>query len=133
MNYANGDRVGHTGVLAATIAAVETVDAEVGRLIALVRERRGVLVVTADHGNADDLWMRDGKGRPILKNGVPESKTSHTLNPVPLSIYDARGERPWQLRQDLPDAGLANLAATLLALLGYEKPADYAQAVIQPA
>ncbi len=133
MNYANGDMVGHTGVLAATIAAVETVDAEVGRLIALVRERRGVLVVTADHGNADDLWMRDGKGRPILRNGVPESKTSHTLNPVPLSIFDARGERPWQLRQDLPDAGLANLAATLLALLGYEKPADYAQAVIQPA
>jgi len=130
INYANGDMVGHTGNLQATMAAVAAVDAEIGRLIELVRERRGVLVVTADHGNADDMWIRDGKGRPSLNNGVPQAKTSHTLNPVPLSIFDARGARAWKLREDLPNAGLANIAATLLALLGYEKPADYEPSVV---
>ncbi len=133
-NLANGDMVGHTGDLAATVSAVETVDAQVGRLRAAVLARGGILVVTADHGNADDMWMRDGKGRPILRaDGSVQPKTSHTLAPVPLSICDSRSPAPWTLRSDVPQAGLANVAATLLNLLGYGAPQDYAPSLIEPA
>jgi 2,3-bisphosphoglycerate-independent phosphoglycerate mutase len=131
LNYANGDMVGHTGQLAATIAAVETVDAEIGRLRALVEASGGVLVVTADHGNADDMWQRNGKGQPVLRDGVPEPRTSHTLNPVPLSIYDPLRQHLWRVDGERP-AGLANVAATLLVLLGFEPPADYEPSVVVP-
>ncbi len=130
LNYANGDMVGHTGDLRATIAAIETVDSEIGRLLDLVKEFNGILVVTADHGNADDMWTRDSKGKPVMRDGVPQPKTSHTLNPVPFTIFDARPQQAWQLRTDLPDAGLANVAATLCNLLGYDAPADYEPSLI---
>ncbi len=131
LNYANGDMVGHTGQMEATIAAVQAVDAEIARLKALAEETGGILVVTADHGNADDMWMRDSKGQPVLRHGKPEPKTSHSLNPVPLTIYDPRQGDSWRLVEGLPDAGLANLAATLLALLGYDKPAEYEPSVVE--
>ncbi len=133
-NLANGDMVGHTGDLAATVRAIETVDVQVGRLRDAVLAAGGILVVTADHGNADDMWMRDGKGRPLLRSdGSVQPKTSHTLAPVPISIRDARTATPWRLRSDLPDAGLANVAATVLNLLGYQAPGDYAASLIEPA
>jgi 2,3-bisphosphoglycerate-independent phosphoglycerate mutase len=133
LNYANGDMVGHTGNLDATIAAIETVDAEVGRLIALVETAGGVLVVSADHGNADDMWQRDGKGKPLVgRDGRPLARTSHTLARVPLSILDADPAHAatWRLHDGIADAGLANVTATLLALLGYDKPVDYEAAVV---
>ena len=126
LNWPNGDMVGHTGNLAATIVAMEAVDAEVGRLVTAVRARGGVLLLTADHGNADDMWMRKGNGTAMLKaDGTPQPRTSHTLAPVPCTIVDARpGPRRWVLRDDLADAGLANVAATALELLGRRPPAQ---------
>ena len=124
LNYPNGDMVGHTGDLAATRRAVEAVDAEIGRLVDAVTALGGVLIVTADHGNADDMWMRDGAGQPRRKDGVAVAKTSHSLAPVPLTIVDSRSPQPWHLRADLPEAGLSHVAATCFFLLGYEGPSD---------
>ncbi len=131
LNYANGDMVGHTGNLAATVKAVEYVDHEIGRLRQEVERLHGILIVTADHGNADDMWMRDGKGRPVQRGSGVQPKTSHTLAPVPLTIMDARASPPWSMRDDQPNAGLAQVAATILALFGLEKPGDYQDSLIQ--
>ncbi len=134
LNYPNGDMVGHTGNLPATVTAIQTLDVEIGRLLHAVVERGGILVVTADHGNADDMWMRDSKGRPQLDaQGEPVPKTSHTLNAVPLTIFDARHADRWQLRTPSADEtpGLANVAATLFNLLGYQAPKDYAPSLIE--
>ncbi|MSP90286.1 MAG: 2,3-bisphosphoglycerate-independent phosphoglycerate mutase [Myxococcales bacterium] len=134
LNYPNGDMVGHTGNLAATILAIEAIDGEIGRLIGLVEARRGILIVTADHGNADDMWLRDGKGLPLLNRaGLPTPRTSHTLAPVPFTIFDADADHAatWRLRSDLPSAGLANVAATLLALLGWSAPPQYEEALVE--
>ena len=136
LNYPNGDMVGHTGNLEATVSAIQTLDVEVGRLMHVVREMGGILVVTADHGNADDMWMRDGKGRPQRDAmGVPLPKTSHTLNPVPLTIFDPVHVDDWRLRDFAKSGetpGLANVAATLINLLGYAAPKDYAPSLIAP-
>ena len=121
LNYANGDMVGHTGDLEATIRAVEVVDEQLGVIKTEVEAQNGILVVTADHGNADDMFERNKDGSPKRsKSGGLKAKTSHTLAPVGLWIYPAL-----PLREDLPEAGLANLAASLLQLLGYEAPEDY--------
>ncbi len=124
LNWANGDMVGHTGNLEATIAAVEAVDVEVGRLRAAVEAVGGVLVVTADHGNADDMWLRDKRGQPLrLSDGRPQPRTAHTLAQVPLSIVDARdGACRWRIAAGRPEAGLGNVAATALELMGLEPP-----------
>ena len=135
LNYPNGDMVGHTGNFLATVEAIQVLDAEIGRLLQEVSARGGVLVVTADHGNADDMWMRDGKGRPLTDaEGEPLPKTSHTLNPVPLTIFDPEHPDAWRLRDfaatgEVP--GLANVAATLFNLLGYVAPKDYAPSLIE--
>lgn len=137
LNFPNGDMVGHTGNLAAAVEAIQVVDAQLGRLLQAVTAVGGVLVVTADHGNSDDMWMRDGKGHPLLsKDGQPLPKTSHTLNPVPLTIFDARHAAAWKLRTFTAGqgpAGLANVAATLLNLLGFAAPDDYAPSLIEAA
>lgn len=124
-NFAAGDMVGHTGVLQAAQLAVEAVDLSLGRIIPVVERARGVLVVTADHGNSDDMAERDENGQPkTCEDGRVKPKTSHTLNPVELFVFDASG-RDVALRDDLADAGLANVAATLIELLGYEAPSIY--------
>lgn len=133
-NLANGDMVGHTGNLAATVQAMETIDTQLGRLREAIAALGGILVITADHGNADDMWMRDSKGRPLLRaDGSIVAKTSHTLAPVPLTIWDSRPAVLWRLRDDLPQAGLANVAATLFNLLGLIAPSDYEPSLIEPA
>jgi len=123
INFPNGDMVGHTGVVEAAIVAVETVDACVGRLIEKVNELGGITVVTADHGNSDEMFT-------IGKNGVKEVKTSHTLNPVPFWILDSGYAGEYEMAQ-MKEPGLANVAATLLNLLGYEKPEDYEPALMR--
>ena len=130
INYANGDMVGHTGNLRATIAAVEAVDAEIGRLMALVQRCHGTLVVTADHGNADDMWLRHSDGTPRQGVDGPRARTSHTLAPVPFSVFDARPGASWRLREDLPEAGLGHIAATCLELLGYRPPEEMAPSLL---
>ncbi len=133
LNWPNGDMVGHTGDLGATQRAMEVVDAEVGRLVAGVRAAGGVLLLTADHGNADDMWLRDKSGAPLRDAaGRVSPRTSHTLAPVPLTLVDARETPPWQLRDDLPNAGLANVAATVLCLLGLAPPDHMEPALVAP-
>src|SRR5262249_12704306 len=96
INYANGDMVGHTGSFDATVVAVETVDLQLAGLVQAVEQAEGILVVTADHGNADEMYMRDKQGRVQRRkeDGRPVIRTSHSLNPVPFVIYDpARADR----------------------------------------
>lgn len=113
-NFPNGDMVGHTGNYAAAIIAVEAVDLCIQRIIHAVDEVNGILIVTADHGNADEMYEKPKKG--ASDNMAPSAKTSHTLNPVPFIIYDS------QERHELKDGkfGLANVAATVAELLGIE-------------
>jgi len=122
INFANGDMVGHTGKLESAIEAIETVDACVGLLVERVKSLNGTVVITADHGNSDEMFTE--------KNGIRIPKTSHTLNPVPFCIVSADKEFPFALSY-VENPGLANVAATLCNLLGYEKPDDYEPSLIQ--
>ncbi len=125
MNLAAGDMVGHTADLAATRIAVESVDLSIGRIATAVAAADGCLLVTADHGNADDKVERDSNGEPLMNpDGEPQLRTAHSLNPVMFAVHDFNGP-PIHLRDDLPAAGLANVAATILQLLGLPIPADY--------
>ena len=121
LNFPSGDMVGHTGNLGATIEAVDVIDECMRRLMEVIRELDGVLVFTADHGNADIMYTETG--------GVRSPKTSHTLSPVPFAIYDPNYDGEYRMEPPA-DAGLTNVAATLLNLLGYEAPAEYRQSVI---
>jgi len=105
INFANPDMVGHTGVIPAAVTAIETVDECLGRVVAAVHQSGGACVITADHGNADHMLEDDGS-----------PNTAHSLNPVPLIVTaDVPG---------LHDGGvLADVAPTILALLGQEQPA----------
>ena len=125
VNFAGGDMVGHTASMPATRIAVESVDLAIGRIATELRDCDGILIVTADHGNADDKVERDALGQPTYDpTGLPIGRTAHSLNPVPFIVADLARDLP-ELRTDLPDAGLANVAATVLQLLGLPVPADY--------
>jgi 2,3-bisphosphoglycerate-independent phosphoglycerate mutase len=129
VNYANGDMVGHTGDLVASIVAVEAVDIQIGRLMHALAKLKGALIVTADHGNCDDMFERDESGAPKRDaSGRPSPKTSHTLNAVPFYVYAP--EASLRIDPAVKDAGLANLAATVLELLGYAAPDDYAPSLV---
>ncbi|MBU1998168.1 MAG: alkaline phosphatase family protein, partial [Candidatus Omnitrophica bacterium] len=121
INFPNGDMVGHTGIEAAIIEAVETVDSCVARLIEVVNELGGITIITADHGNADEMF--------VVKKGVKEVKTSHSLNPVPFVIIDSGYKNEYSIAH-LENAGLANIPATILNLLGLEKPQEYEPSLI---
>lgn len=128
INYANGDMVGHTGNFDAAVQAVQTVDAQVKRLMPAIRELNGALLVTADHGNADEMFIKDANGDVVRDNhGAPEPKTSHTLNPVPCHIY-APGSAPFVAERR---GSLSQCAATVLALMGLQAPPDYDPSLIE--
>ncbi len=130
LNFPNGDMVGHTGVYSATQIAVETVDLCLGRILAAVREANGILVVSADHGNADDMYEHDKKsGKVRTENGRIKVKTSHSLNPVPVYIYDPAGTARLKLRSK-QGLGISSLAATCLSLLGFEPPSGYDPGIV---
>jgi 2,3-bisphosphoglycerate-independent phosphoglycerate mutase len=134
LNYANGDMVGHTGSFDATVIAVETVDLQLARLARAVEELEGILVVTADHGNADEMYQRDKNGRVQRRgdDGQPVLRTSHSLNPVPLMIHDlARGDRYEIDPARVEGAGIANVTATCLELLGFTPPDDLAPSLLR--
>ncbi len=131
-NFAGGDMVGHSGQLMPTILAVEAVDLALGRILPVVQAAGAILVVTADHGNADDMVERNGKGVPQRRaDGSPVGRTSHTLSPVPFIVWQPGQAHP--LRADLPQAGLAHIAATVIELLGFEVPEVFAPSLLQPA
>ena len=122
LNYPNGDMVGHTGVEPAVRIAVESVDICLGRLLAAVEKAQGIALITADHGNADCMWTE--------KNGKRIPMVAHTLNPVPCIIKNYSKVNDFTL-SEVDDAGLANVAATLCMLLGYEPPEIYAPSLIK--
>jgi 2,3-bisphosphoglycerate-independent phosphoglycerate mutase len=133
VNYANGDMVGHTGAFDATVIAVEAVDLELARLVKTVEELQGILVVTADHGNADEMFQRDKQGRVMRdKSGQGIVKTSHTLNPVPFLIHDPmRGDRYEIDAERAKTAGIANVTATCIELLGFVPPDDLESSLLR--
>lgn len=117
LNYPNGDMVGHTGKPDSVRIAVETVDLGLSRLLPVVEKAGGILVVTADHGNADLLFT-------VKKDGRREPHVAHTLNPVPFVIKDFSGANRFAMT-GVDKPGLSNVAATLLNLLGFQKPEAY--------
>jgi 2,3-bisphosphoglycerate-independent phosphoglycerate mutase len=130
VNYANGDMVGHTGNRDAAVLAVESVDREIGRLLPVIEELKGALLVTADHGNADCMFDVDPETGQALEDDAGRIlvKTSHTLNPVPFYLY-APG-RPLRLAQGASGSPLAHVSATVLHLLGLRAPEDYAPSLV---
>ena len=131
INYPNGDMVGHTGVIPAVIESVEAVDEGVGRLMEALKKMNGVLICSADHGNSDDMvqldkktneLMRDAEGRLLLK-------TAHSLNPVPVYIYDPAGTAQANVAA-LDTPGISSLAATSITMLGFEPPEGYTPSLV---
>ena len=133
VNYANGDMVGHTGDLHATIVAVEAVTIALKRLLDKVAALGGVAIITADHGNADEMYQYNKKKGDFVRdeNGVPVPLTSHTLNRVPCWLYDPTGTMPWKLDDSVSPKRLSNIAATAMKLLGLVPPDDYDPALIK--
>ncbi len=120
VNYPNGDMVGHTGNYDATLIGVEAVDLILKRIIDACDKADATLVITADHGNADEMYEK--KKNP---EDAPKPKTAHTLNPVPLIIYNNDVE----LKEG--DFGLSNVAATVVELLGFEAPQGWDSSMIK--
>ena len=118
-NYPNGDMVGHTGSFEATVIGVEAVDLALSRLLPVINEENAILLITADHGNADEMLEKNKKG------GL-QARTAHSLNKVPFIIYGTDVEMV-----ENENAGLANVAGTVVKLMGYEAPASWEPAVIK--
>ena len=131
LNFPNGDMVGHTGIYEAVVCSMEALDLCIGRLKKTVEKAGGVMLLTADHGNADDMFEHDKKSGDVKlkENNKPKAKTSHSLNPVPCIIYDPayNGEYSKDLNEGL---GISSVAATCIELLGYEAPEDYDKSVL---
>ena len=130
LNFPNGDMVGHTGSMEAVRVSMEALDLQLGRLKAAIEKAGGVMVISADHGNADDMLEHDKKGNVKLDaDGVPCRKTSHSLNPVPCIVFDpeSKGEYSKELKEGL---GISSLAATCIELLGYNAPEGYDTSVL---
>ena len=132
VNFPNGDMVGHTGSLLATRCSMEALDLQLARILKAVDKAGGVALITADHGNADEMYEMDKKsGLPKAdKNGNYKAKTSHTLNPVPCIIYDNVTNGAYTVKADKGNFGLANVAATMVNLMGYEAPAMWEESII---
>ncbi len=139
VNFANGDMVGHTGSYPAVKIAVETVDLCLGRLMKAVKAAGGIMVISADHGNADDMYEHAKKTGATVNDeltGQPKPKTSHSLNPVPCFVWDPAGTAQLRLAAGAaptekgPALGISSLAATCMKLLGFVPPADYDPAVV---
>jgi len=132
VNFPNGDMVGHTGSLEATICSMEALDLQLARILQVVDELQGVALITADHGNADEMYETDKKGAPKADaNGCYKAKTSHTLNPVPFIIYDNFYKDQYTVKADEGAFGLSNVAATVVNMLGYTAPDMWDESIIE--
>ena len=132
VNFPNGDMVGHTGNILATRCSMEALDLQLKRLLDVVDKLKGVALITADHGNADEMYECDKKGMPKAgKDGSFKAKTSHTLNPVPFIIYDNYYADKYTVKADNGEFGLSNVAATAVNFLGYEAPNMWDDSVIE--
>jgi 2,3-bisphosphoglycerate-independent phosphoglycerate mutase len=130
-NFANGDMVGHTGSFRAATMAVEAVDLALARILPVVDALGGIALITADHGNADEMYEIDKKTKAPAKNadGSFKAKTAHTLNPVPFILYDNVTNGKLSLK-NVPNAGLSNIAATVANLLGFEKHESWDESLL---
>ncbi|CAL5389063.1 unnamed protein product [Camellia sinensis] len=168
VNLPNGDMVGHTGDIEATIVACKAADDAVKMILDAIEQVGGIYVVSADHGNAEDMVKKNKKGEPLLdKNGNVQILTSHTLQPwinyivgqspsscgclqlanrelllglllgssfsdcVPIAIGGPGLLPGVRFRKDVPDGGLANVAATVMNLHGFEAASDYEPTLIE--
>jgi len=128
-NFAGGDMVGHTGDIPASIIAVEAIDEALIRVNEAVKAAKGTLLITADHGNCEVLIERDKNGEPLFDaHGAAVPKKSHTLSPVPFIAIDYSTRTITS--SGVSDAGISNVAATILELLGQPVPADYRPALL---
>jgi len=132
VNFANGDMVGHTGNFRAATIAVEAVDLALARILPVIDALGGIALITADHGNADEMYELDKKTKlpATHKDGSFKAKTAHTLNPVPLILYDNVTGGKLSLKQT-PTAGLSNIAATTANLLGFEKHEKWDESLLE--
>lgn len=124
-NFPNGDMVGHTGSLQATRISMEALDLQLARILPVIDETGGVAIITADHGNADEMYEIDKKTK-LPKVG--KAKTSHTLNAVPCIIYDNCYSDKYTVKEG--SFGLSNVAATTVNLLGYKAPDMWDESII---
>ena len=132
VNFPNGDMVGHTGNMLATRCSMEALDLQLGRILKVLDKLGGVALITADHGNADEMYELDKKGEVKLnKDGTPKAKTSHTLNPVPCIIYDNFYSDKYTVKEQKATFGLSDVAATTVNLLGYEAPEMWDESLIE--
>ena len=132
VNFPNGDMVGHTGSLEATRCSMEALDIQLGRILPVIDRLGGVALITADHGNADEMFELDKKtGLPKQdKSGHYKAKTSHTLNPVPCIIYDNITHGEYTVKEDKGQFGLSDVAATMVNLMGYKAPDMWDESII---
>jgi 2,3-bisphosphoglycerate-independent phosphoglycerate mutase len=139
LNFPNGDMVGHTGIYQAVVCSMEAMDLQLGRIRKAVDESGAVMILTADHGNSDDMYEHEKKTGAVSKkaDGTPKAKTSHSLNPVPCVIYDPsyQGEYSRGTGEDFAGAlkeglGISSIAATCIELLGFIPPEDYDPSVL---
>ncbi len=121
VNFANPDMVGHTGLIEPTIVAVKMVDDCVARLVEKVNTLNGITIITADHGNAEEMLQMDGTA----------PKTSHTTNKVGFWIVDPNWKEEYKLNLEMKDAGLSNIASTIINLLGFKAPDIYRKSMIR--
>ena len=132
LNYANGDMVGHTGIPQAVEIAIETVDLCLNRIVRAVKKAEGILIISADHGNSDDMYECNHETGEVIydeKTGKPKPRTAHSLNPVFAYVYEPTGKLKMTLSKQ-KDLGISSLAATCLTLLGFEPPEDYSPGII---
>jgi 2,3-bisphosphoglycerate-independent phosphoglycerate mutase len=131
VNFPNGDMVGHTGILEATIIGVESVDIALKRLLAAIDSVGGMAIITADHGNAEEMFELNKSGEPqVDKSGRIKAKTSHTLNEVPCIFYDnTKNKDAYEVVSG--SYGLSNLAGTICDLLGVEPLSCWNQSMIK--
>ncbi len=118
-NYPNGDMVGHTGNMEATVIGVESVDLALTRLLPVIDEANAILLITADHGNADEMLEKTKKGKL-------QARTAHSLNAVPFIVYGVDCEI-----SEEENMGLANVAGTVAKLMGYEAPKSWKNSIIK--
>ena len=133
VNFPNGDMVGHTGSFLATECSMEALDLQLARLLKVVDELHGAALITADHGNADEMYEIDKKTKAPKqsKDGSFKAKTSHTLNPVPFIVYDNFTNNNYTVKTDRVDLGLSSVAATTVNMLGFEAPEIWDESLIE--
>ncbi len=133
VNFPNGDMVGHTGSFLATECSMEALDLQLARILKVVDEMHGVALITADHGNADEMYEIDKKTKAPKagKDGSFKAKTSHTLNPVPFIVYDNFYSDKYSVKTDRSDLGLSSVAATTVNLLGFEAPEIWDESLVE--